>query len=458
MDRGEFSVIVHRKDIIAALLPLQEHWVPLSNLDLLLPPIDVGVFFCYKKPTNEKSLTFSSMVSTLKKSLAQSLVSYYVLAGEVVVNSVGEPELLCNNRGVDFLEAYANIELRELQLYNPDASVEGKLVPKKEEGVLCVQVTELKCGSAIVACTFDHRIADAYSANMFLVAWAEMAQSKPMSTYPSFRRSLLNARRLSSTDPITDGLFVPVSSLPPPSDPEPGADHLISRIYYMTAKDIDQLQAEASNGGSRRSKLESLSAYIWKLVAKSEKDGSKRCNMGTVVDGRTRLSGEGGLSMTNYFGNVLSMPFGNESVEELRTKPLSWVAGAVHEYLKGAVTKEHFLGLIDWVEARRPELAVAKIYIGGGKDGTAFVVSSGQRFPVTKVDFGWGRPVFGSYHFPWGGEAGYVMPMPSASREGDWVIYMHLMKGQLEFLEANAGNMFQPLTADHLDLVGYMCN
>ncbi|XP_077216335.1 coniferyl alcohol acyltransferase-like [Tasmannia lanceolata] len=459
MDRGEFSVTVHRKDIVAALLPLQEHWLPLSNLDLLLPPIDVGVFFCYKKPTNEKNLTFSCMVNTLKKSLAQALVSYYALAGEVVVNSVGEPELLCNNRGVDFFDAYADVELRELQLYNPDASVEGKLVPKKKEGVLCVQATELKCGATIVACTFDHRIADAYSGNMFMVAWAEMAQSKRIIAYPSFRRSLLNARRSGSSDPIIDQMYEPISSIPPPSDPEPGADHLISRIYYMTAKDIDRLQADASIGGSRRSKLESLSACLWQLVAKSEKDGSKRCKMGTVVDGRTRLSdGEDGVSMSNYFGNVLSIPFGDECVEELRTKPLNWVAGAVHEYLQSAVTKEHFLGLIDWVEGRRPEPALAKIYIKGGEDGAAFVVSSGQRFPVTEVDFGWGRPVFGSYHFPWGGEAGYVMPMPSASRAGDWVIYMHLMKSQLDFLEVNAGDLFQPLTATHLGLVDCACN
>ncbi|RWR84343.1 omega-hydroxypalmitate O-feruloyl transferase-like protein [Cinnamomum micranthum f. kanehirae] len=44
------------------------------------------------------------------------------------------------------MEAYADVELRELQPYNPDASVAGKLLPKKKDGVLCIQVTELKCG------------------------------------------------------------------------------------------------------------------------------------------------------------------------------------------------------------------------------------------------------------------------------------------------------------------------
>lgn len=138
--KGEFSVTVNKKEVLAALLPLQEHWLPLSNLDLLLPQVDVGVFFCYKNPTNHNK-SFVSMVDVLKKAMSEALVSYYALAGEVVYNNVGEPELLCNNRGVDFVEAYANVELKDLNLYNPDESIEGKLVPKKKNGVLSVQVS-----------------------------------------------------------------------------------------------------------------------------------------------------------------------------------------------------------------------------------------------------------------------------------------------------------------------------
>ena len=142
-----FTVTVTRKELVAAEVPMQEHWLPLSNLDLLLPPIDVSVFFCYKKPHQNANggddFTFGSMAGVLRKALAQALVSYYAFAGEVVSNSVGEPELLCNNQGVDFTEAYADAKLHDLSLYNPDDSIEGKLVPKKQHGVLCVQVTLL---------------------------------------------------------------------------------------------------------------------------------------------------------------------------------------------------------------------------------------------------------------------------------------------------------------------------
>ncbi|KAK8584681.1 hypothetical protein V6N13_138633 [Hibiscus sabdariffa] len=454
--KADFTVTVSKEETVAAVLPLQEHWLPFSNLDLLLPPVDVGVFFCYKKP--EGCITsFTSMANVLKKALAQALVSYYAFSGEVVANTVAEPELLCNNSGVDFVEAYADVELRHLDLHNPDESIEGKLVPKKKHGVLSVQATELRCGGIVVACTFDHRIADAYSANMFLVSWAEMARSKSISLVPSFRRSLMNPRRPGCIDSSLDQMYVPISSLPPPKQhPDQPSDHLISRIYYITSEQLNELQSLACSNGYKRTKLESFSAFLWKMVALlASKDDFKFTKMGIVVDGRGRL-GEGDQDraslMASYFGNVLSIPFGGQRVNELMEKPLSWVANQVHDFLDQAVTKEHFLGLIDWVEAHRPEPALAKIYSNGSDEGPAFVVSSGQRFPVSKVDFGWGRPVFGSYHFPWGGDSGYVMPMPSPAREGDWVVYMHLFKRQLELIEAEAGDVLRPLTYDYLQL------
>ncbi|MFQ6638958.1 hypothetical protein Gotur_016339 [Gossypium turneri] len=452
--KEEFTVAVRKNEVVAAMAPFQDHWLPLTNLDLLLPPLDFGVFFCYKKPTSSHS---SRMFSVLKKSLAEALISYYCLGGEVVPNALGEPELLCNNRGVDFVEAYADIELRNLNFHNPDDSIEGKFVPKKKRGVLAVQATELKCGGIVVACAFDHRVADAYTANMFLVSWAEIAQSKPASMVPSFRRSLLNPRRPGRVDPSLDEMYVPIPSLPPPEENHEPTDHLISRIFYVSSDQINELQSLASSDGDKRSKLESFSAFLWKQVAAfaASKDRNSISKMGIVVDGRSRL-GEGdkdkATAMAYHFGNVLSVPYGSQPIGELIEQPLCRVAKQVHEFLKPATNKEHFLGLIDWVEAHRPEPAMTRVYNVVKDDGPAVVVSSGLRFPVSKMDFGWGCPAFGSYHFPWGGLCGYVMPMPSPVRDGDWVVYMLLLKGQLEQIEKEAALVFRPLTSDYLNL------
>ncbi|CAN1139427.1 Coniferyl alcohol acyltransferase [Linum perenne] len=429
---NSFTVTVGKKEVVAAVLPMQEHWLPLSNLDLLLPPVDVGVFFCYSASTE-------AAVGKLKKALAQALVTYYAFAGEVVVNSGGEPEILCNNRGVEFWEAYADVELRELDLYNPDDAVEGKLVPVKKDSVFAVQVTELRCGGIVVGCSFDHRIADAYSCNMFLVAWAELAQFRPISNPPSFRRSLLNPRRPLTLDPTISDMYVPISTLPPPPPPSAADPVLASRIYYVKSEDLSTLQSTTS-----RTKLESFCAFLWQLVAKSSKSDAVS-KMGIVVNGRSRLT-----DMSNYFGNVLSIPYGGKRVEDLVGSSLSHVADGVHEFLSRGTSGDHFLGLVDWVEAHRPEPAISRIYSSGGTEGPAFVVSSGRGFPIGEVDFGWGRPVFGSYHFPWGGSAGYVMPMPSPKKEGDWVVYMHLFVEQLEVIEKEGGSVFRPFSWDCL--------
>ncbi|CAK9171032.1 unnamed protein product [Ilex paraguariensis] len=444
-----FSVITKKTEVVAAVLPMQEHWLPMSNLDLLLPPLDFGIFFCYKKRPDQEQ--FENMVNTIKKALSQALVSFYALAGEVVQNCLGEPEILCNNRGVDFAVAYADVELKDLDLYHPDDSVDGKLVPIKKHGVLAVQVTELRCGGLVIGCSFDHRVTDAHSANMFLIAWTQIAQGKFVSHTPIFRRSMLNPRRPSQYDKAIDNMYLFLSSLPPPpKDLAPNEDHLITRIYYITAEEIDNLQSEASSNGSRRSKLESFTAFLWKIVAEGGHDHDKRCKMGIVVDGRGRLNKV--LSLDNYFGNVLSVPYGEASVGEIKMMELNQVADSVHECVEHA-NQEHFLGLIDWVELNRPQQAIVKVYFKESNDEAAIVISSGQRFSISELDFGWGRPDFGSYHFPWGGQTGYVMPVPSMSKEGDWVVYMHLLEKHLDLVEKEASHVFRPLTPAYLNLM-----
>lgn len=451
---------IKQREIIAAALPVQDHWLSMSNLDLLLPPLDVGVFFCYKKSLIPHDDNTTTAVTLIKKSLAQALAPFYPFAGEVVQNSHGEPELLCNNRGVDFIHAQADVELKNIDLYHPDDSVERKLVPHKKQGVLIVQVTELNCGGLVIGCTFDHRIADAYSINMFLTAWTEISRSKPISCLPSFRRSMVNPRRPPLMNTVYNSLFVPVSSLPPPRSYLP-TNPLISRIYYIQAKDINQLQSKSSfNGNPKKSKLISFIAYLWKIIAECD-DGFKTCKMGIVVDGRERLekvnfdklslTNTRSFSMQNYFGNVLSIPYGEANSGELKGMALSQVAEMVHKFVSPAMTEEHFRGLIDWVELHRPEPAVAKIYTKMEEnDGEAVVVSSGQRFPVESVDFGWGKPDFGSYHFPWGGQTGYVMPMPSVRRNGDWIVYMHLLEKHLDLVETKGRKVFKPLSPSYM--------
>jgi Transferase family len=75
-----YDVMIKSIETVSALLPMQEHRLPQSNFDLLLPPLDVGVFFCFQKPasitdsTNAASVgstTFPAIVAALKVALAK---------------------------------------------------------------------------------------------------------------------------------------------------------------------------------------------------------------------------------------------------------------------------------------------------------------------------------------------------------------------------------------------------
>ncbi|CAN6444863.1 unnamed protein product [Victoria cruziana] len=446
---GYFSVHVKSREVITAELPLPVIWLPLSNLDLLLPPIDASIYFIYRKPSSKPDLSFGSTVEILKKSLAKVLVHYYPLAGEMVANSNGEPELLCNNTGVEFIEGHADAQLNGLKLHDPDATVQGKLVPPKARGVLCVQVTKLKCGGIVIACTLDHRIADAYSTNMFVAAWAQVARTNSLALIPNFRRSLLGPRRPPSYDHCLDNMYVPVISLSPQAASQTSPDQFISRIYHVSAGDMDRLQDLSSTNGTRRTKLEAFSALLWKLIANASGD-AESCRLGIVVDGRSRLSDSPKSALYGYFGNVLSIPFGEASVAELKSKPLGWVAKKVNQILGGATNKEHFQGLIDYVEGQRPDPMMTRVYYRGANDGPAIVVSYGRLFDASKVDFGWGLPFLSSGHFPWGGDARYVLLLPSPLGNGDWIVYMHLFRHQLCDVEAAEGGILHPLTVQHL--------
>ncbi|CAO2036433.1 unnamed protein product [Urochloa humidicola] len=398
---------------VAPALPVQEHRLPLSNLDLLVPPLDVSVFFCYPDP--------APTAAALKEALVKTLVPYYPLAGEEVTNANGEPELLCSGRGVDFTEASSGgAALRDLQLGLVDEGVQ-KLMPAKKAGVIAVQVTKFSCGGAVIGCTFNHRVCDAYSFNMFLVAWAAAARGGPAPPPPSFRRSLVAPRDPPSTDALTDRLFTPRSAAPPP--PATSAAGSVNRIYRIAAADIAALKAATGPG---RTKLEAFTAHLWRLCSMAASPGQIQCCMGVVVDGRARMFPD--CAMGHYFGNVLTIPYGVMGSEELRRMGLAEVAEDVHRWVAEAATGEHFRGLVDWVEALRPETAVVRAYLGGtaGSEAMACIVSSGMGFPVGEVDFGWGRPAFASYHFPWPAGTGYVMPMTSARGDGDWVVYVHV--------------------------------
>ncbi|GLJ20290.1 hypothetical protein SUGI_0368420 [Cryptomeria japonica] len=445
---NNYNVEIVERELVLPAVAVQEHVLPLSNIDLITTAVGVHVLFCYEKPSES---SFTSVVSNLKSSLSKSFVSFDAFSGRLVTNGFGEKELVCNNKGVEFAKAYALTSLDQVEFYNPFEAVGGKLVPlslsKDSQGnstpVFAVQVTEFSCGGIVVGCTFDHRVADAFSANMFFTHWSNISRNETIeSITPSFTRSILVPRDPPNCCSEIDKMYMKLQPLPQPIKqiPEPAK---ASRIYYLSAKDIEKLQLSANEHGNNYSKLEAFSAYFWKLsIQGREINNTINCNIRIAIDGRSRLKKMG--MPANYFGNVVSTAFAMANAGNVKEEPLSWAAKLIHDAIYRAANEEYFQSFVDLIEMSKPSIVVPRAFVKG--DEPMLVVSSGLRFPLYDIDHGWGKPILASYYLPFA--PGYVMPTRSPHADGSWLIYVNFLVDQLKAIESHPNFILHKISSD----------
>ncbi|XP_062076176.1 coniferyl alcohol acyltransferase [Humulus lupulus] len=443
----KFEVSFTKKHIVKAFnissLP-KSNILTLSNLDLLSGRFPVTYFYFYQNPYANNSLTITDK---LKSSLAITLEYYYPFAGRIVQNPyTSEPQIICDNSGALIMEAEANIPLKMLDFYNLNESLEGKLVSINPDFPLQIQVTYYTCGGISITFTFDHALGDACAFGKFLLSWSQIAQNKPMPCTPNHKRNLF-ARNPPTYHPSLDQNFVKCTMEEIINIPTPKV--LLKRLYYIHASSIDWLQSLASVGGKKCTKIEAFSAYVWKIMVKAIDKSHVMCKMGWLVDGRERICGGEKNSMSNYIGNVLSVGFGEARVDELRHGSIPNIAAKVHEAISKVTNEAHFRDLIDWIESHRPGLMLSRDVLGQG--GPALVLSSGRRFPVAELDFGFGSPVLGTVCSTVEkiGVA-YMNQRPSATGDGSWTVSAILWPEFASALESDP--IFQPMTSRHLHL------
>lgn len=442
---SKLQVSFTKKSIVKAINPLLEPRIlHLSNLDLLSGRFPITYFYFYRRPTTNSS---TAIIESLKISLAETLNHYYPFAGKILQNTTtNEPEIVCDNSGALVVEAEANLRLNALNFYDLDEALKGKLVTVNPDFALQIQITNYACGGISITFTFDHALGDATAFGKFLLAWSEIAREKPISTIPDHRRNIL-PRSPPIYHPDLDETMVKCTMEDITNIPT--FKKLIKRLYHVDRTSIDRLQKQASSNGVRRTKIEAFSAYVWKMMVSAMETEHSTCKMGWLVDGRSRLGGADRNDMSDYIGNVLSVAFGEANIEELRNNSISEIADVVHEAISKATNEAHFLDLIDWIECHRPGLMLSRIVLGLG--GPALVVSSGRRFPVAELDFGFGGPILGTV-----GSTierigvSYLNQRPSAKGDGSWTVSAILEPELASALELDF--VFQPMTASLLEI------
>ncbi|KAB2000351.1 hypothetical protein ES319_D12G225800v1 [Gossypium barbadense] len=450
----KMSVILRKKCIVKAmnehLSPERHHKLTLSNLDLLSGRFPVTYLYLYYHSRSDRgSINISNNVfESLKTSLAKTLSYYYPFAGRIVEDpQTSQTLIICDNNGALLVEAVANIPLIHLDFYNLNQTLEGILVsclnPDEFPFPVQVQVTCYTCGGVSITFTFDHALGDATAFGNFLSSWSQLARDMPLSCLPDLDLGRSLPPRLPPTyHPYFNHVFVKCTLEDIRNIPKTGI--LLKRLYFVDASSINHLQTLASADSNKRTKIEAFSAYVWKIMATSIDESHANCKMGWLVDGRGRLSHS---SMSNYIGNVLSVAIEEASIVEIKQGSISAIANNVHRAISKVTNEAHFQDLIDWIECHKPGLMLPRFVLG--REGPALVISSGRRFPVAELDFGFGSPVLGTVSSTIENSGvGYMNQRPSARGDGSWVISAILWPQLAAALESDS--VLQPLCASHL--------
>ncbi|EOY07826.1 Hydroxycinnamoyl CoA shikimate/quinate hydroxycinnamoyltransferase [Theobroma cacao] len=405
--------------------PNQRLWV--SNLDLVVTRYHICTVYFYKP--NGSSDFFDTKV--LKESLGKILVPFYPIAGRLGYDENGRLEIICNAKGVLFIEAETTSIMDDLVKEFKDDSEGPQLVPKIDYSggissypLLGLQVTTFKCGGISLGVSTQHTMVDGSSGLHFINSWANTVRGCSPNIAPFLDRTLLRARH----PPIPK--FRHVEFEPSPSlqtmfstsECQPSPKPSIVSIFTITADKLNALKAKVngnSNSNTKYSTYSILTAHIWRCATKARdllEDQQLKLNM--PVDGRNRLHPP---FPPGYIGNVIFMAALVALAGELLSESFIDTVKRIHKILK-EMDDEYLRSEIDYIE-KAPDIEAIR---RGSQTMRcpSLVINSWILLPIHEADFGWGRPIFmrpaNIVH------EGIVYILPSPTKDGSLTLVTRL--------------------------------
>ncbi|WCJ28435.1 HXXXD-type acyl-transferase family protein [Euphorbia peplus] len=358
--------------------------------------------------------SFDDLITFLKNSLSSALSFFPALAGRLSTDSGGHIYIVCNDAGIEFIQAKA----KHISIHNilsPDLDVpycfkeffafdrllsyNGHFKP-----LVAVQVTELSDG-VFVGCTVNHAVTDGTSFWHFFNSVAEICKgdvisSQKISNSPDFtRNTVFNSPAV---------LKFPAGG---PTVTFSGDEPLRERIFHFSREAILKMKYKANNGNltelmgkqhndrlkivngealviknktAEISSFQSLSAQLWRCVTRARNlPPSKTTTFRMAVNCRHRISPP---MDPYYFGNAIQSIPTTAPIGELLSRDLHWGADLLHQNVVAHDDDTVRKGIADW--EREPRL-----FPLGNFDGASITMGSSPRFPMYNNDFGWGKPL-----------------------------------------------------------------
>ncbi|XP_054817655.1 benzyl alcohol O-benzoyltransferase-like [Prosopis cineraria] len=339
------------------------------------------------------SMAGKDPVKVIRDALAQTLLFYYPFAGRLREGEGRKLMVECNEEGVMFIEADADVALQQFgdDLQPPFPCFEGLLYsPLGSDGnlhcpLVLIQVTRLKCGGSILALCMNHSMSDGPGIVQFMKAMAEIANGAiEPSILPVWHGELLNVRDLPNITCTHHEYREMVGNNPL------SIIDMVHHSFFFRPTEVSSLRRFniLPDHLSLSTSYDVVTTCLWCCHTKAlQLDPLKEVRVMLITNARSGRNNRFNPPLPEgYYGNAFVYPTAISTIGKLCKSPLGF-ALEVGMKAKDEVNDEYFHSVADLmvVRGRRSFTTVR----------SSFMVSDLSRLGFKDVDFGWGKAVYG---------------------------------------------------------------
>ncbi|PWA91131.1 transferase, Chloramphenicol acetyltransferase-like domain protein [Artemisia annua] len=387
--------------------PSDETWsgkLALSELDQIGTITHVPTIYFYTKSPQDWLI----VLKKLKSSLSSTLVHFYPFAGRLNSIAGGRLELDCNADGVQFIEAYIDMKLNDLDSLLPSPiyhhlipSIDYQNLPLEEIPLLVLQVTRFSCGGFSIGLNISHVVADGQSALHFVSEWARVCRGELIESPPFIDRKLLRAGdppRSCSTIELDQ--FSPPAVLMDQSDKKECEQETTVTMLKLTPTQVEILRNKANE--SQKSEMshgftryEVITAHIWRTACKARNHKPEQPSaLAMCVDVRNKMRPP---LPPKYFGNAIVNVIATGYSGEILSNPLGYVSSKIRNVIK-KVDDDYVNSILDFMKSQEDLGQFRELEPTTNNEGPFYGnpnvgVISWLTLPIYGADFGWGKEV-----------------------------------------------------------------
>ncbi|KAJ6332907.1 hypothetical protein OIU77_008872 [Salix suchowensis] len=431
------DICIISKELIKPTSPSIHHLLPfkLSLMDQLFPTTYIPMVFFY--PANNSQDFKGLQISTqLRRSLSQTLSTFYPLSGRVRNNSIIESF----EKGAPFVETRVKGSLFDF-LKEPQLNLLNKFLPCQPFGYesnaeatpqVAIQVNTFDCGGTALGLCFSHKIIDGATAMAFLDSWAANTRGH-------------------CGEKINPCLFEASSRFPPQNEllvqlPLWVTENYLFKEGNVTQRfvfDADAIATLKDKAKSKRvpnpSRTEALTAFIWKSYTEAcrslRAQPRPSVSIHTVNIRQRTKPMFSRYSIGNLWRHALAAcELADTKIElnDLVSLTRESFTNLNYGYLKDFEGENGFQGISRSLLKQLVEI--------GSRNPEIFLFSSWLQFDLNDVDFGWGKPIWVGLTGEVGRPRGWtnVTFFKQTGRNNEVEVWMTLDEKIMSVVERNA--------------------